>query len=238
MQTLSIIIPCFNEEDGIPQLAEQLPPVIEQLTHDYTVELIFVDDGSTDRTSELIKKNFPSALILKHEKNQNLGAALRTGFAHANGNLVAALDSDCTYHPSVLPKMLPLIDSNTHIVTVSPYHPQGSVENVPAYRLFLSKSVSAIYRILLRSDLHTFTAMVRVYKKEVVKNIEIKSNTFMGVTEILAKALLRGYKAKEIPVTLTARKFGVSKLKTARAIRDHLKLIKAIAAHRFFGASL
>jgi len=238
MHKLSIIIPCYNEEDGIPQLAEQLPPVIEQLKPNYTVELIFVDDGSTDRTSELIKMHFPSAIILTHEKNKNLGAALRTGFAHATGDLVAALDSDCTYHPSVLPKMLPLLDSNTHIVTVSPYHPQGSVENVPAYRLFLSKSVSAIYRVLLRSHLHTFTAMVRVYKKEVVKNIEINSNTFMGVTEILAKALLRGYKAKEIPVTLTARKFGVSKLKTARAIRDHLKLIKSIAAHKVWGSEL
>src|SRR3989344_8368617 len=237
MQTLSIVIPCFNEEDGIPQLAEQLTPVLWQLKQ-YNIELIFVDDGSTDKTNALLHQYFPTATILKHEKNQNLGAALRTGFSHASGDIVAALDSDCTYHPSVILQMLPLLDKSTDIVTVSPYHPQGSVENVPAYRLFLSKSVSRIYRVLLRSHLHTFTAMVRVYKKEVVKNIEINSNTFMGVTEILAKALLRGYKAKEIPVTLTARKFGVSKLKTARAIRDHLKLIKSIAAHKVWGSEL
>src|SRR3989344_2355452 len=237
MQTLSIIIPCYNEEDGIPQLADQLTPVIAQLT-DYTVELIFIDDGSTDKTNELLHMYFPSATILKHEKNQNLGAALRTGFKHAHGDLIAALDSDCTYHPSVLPKLIGMLDDETHIVTVSPYHPQGKVENVPAYRLFLSKSVSLIYRILLKSDLHTYTAMVRIYKKQVVKNIEIKSNTFMGVTEILVKALLYGYKAKEIPVTLTARKFGISKLKTARAIRDHLKLIKSLVAYRVWGAKL
>ena len=238
MQALSIIIPCYNEEDGIPQLAEQLTPAVKTLQEKYTVELIFVDDGSRDNTNALLQKYFPSDIILTHETNKNLGAALRTGFAYAHGDIVAALDSDCTYHPSVIQQMLPLLDEHTHIVTVSPYHPQGSVENVPAYRLFLSKSVSAIYRLLLRADLHTYTAMVRVYKKEVIKNIHIQSNTFMGVTEILAKALLQGYTAKEMPVTLTARKFGISKLKTARAVRDHLKLIKSIVAHRVWGSDI
>ena len=241
MEKLSIVVPCYNEEDGIPQLAEKLPPLIEQLQKEYVVELLFIDDGSTDKTQDLLRTffgGFSYATIIPHEVNKNLGAALRTGFYHATGDYVAALDSDCTYDPFLLVEMLRVLnEKNVDIVTVSPYHPLGTVMNVPRYRLFLSSTVCAIYRFLLRSELHTFTAMVRVYRREVVKTIIIESNTFMGVTELLAKALLRGYKAAEIPATLNSRAFGISKMKTFRTIKDHLRLIWKIVKLKF-GAAL
>ena len=177
MEKLSIVVPCYNEEDGIPQLAEKLPPLIEQLQKEYVVELLFIDDGSTDKTQDLLRTffgGFSYATIIPHEVNKNLGAALRTGFYHATGDYVAALDSDCTYDPFLLVEMLHVLkEKNVDIVTVSPYHPLGTVMNVPRYRLFLSSTVCAIYRFLLRSELHTFTAMVRVYRREVVKTIII-----------------------------------------------------------------
>jgi dolichol-phosphate mannosyltransferase len=229
---LSIVIPCYNEEAGIPQLAQKLPPVLDTLKWQYDVELVFVDDGSSDNTYLFLRQYFPFATILKHEKNQNLGAALRTGFAYVTGDVVAALDSDCTYAPALLISMLDVLDENTAIVTVSPYHPHGVVENVPGYRLFLSKSVSLLYRIVLGQKLHTFTAMVRVYKRDVVKNFSITHNTFMGVTEILAKAVLSGCVVKEIPAVLRVRQYGTSKMKLAGVIRDHLKLLGLIILHR------
>ncbi len=238
---LTLIIPCYNEEEGIPHLAEKLRQSWGAFCEQYDLEVIFVDDGSTDKTNELLHQHFGSKAevkIVKHEQNKNLGAALRTGFVHASGDLVAALDSDCTYEPELILRMATMIDDTTDIVTVSPYHPEGKVQNVPGYRLFLSKSVSRLYGLLLRSNLHTYTAMVRVYKKDVVKNVSFDNNRFLGVTEVLARALLQGYHAREIPAELRSRQYGTSKLKTLREIKDHLGLLRKIAGHRVFGLKL
>ncbi len=236
-QKISIIIPCFNEQEGIPNLAQKLPPALAELNTYFDTELIFVDDGSSDNTNTLLHQHFsntPNTVILKHEKNQNLGGALRTGFAKASGDLIAAFDSDCTYQPDVLLTMAKMMNIETDIVTVSPYHPQGKVNNVPKYRLFLSKSISKIYGLLLHANIYTYTAMVRVYKKEVIENIQFKSNTFLAVTEIMIKSLLKGYKVKELPTTLSVRQFGTSKIKTVKVMRDHLKLIGKIIRYKLF----
>ena len=234
---LSIIVPCYNEELGISNLADQLNPVVEDLRKRYEVELVFVDDGSTDRTNELLHNYFidkDNVKIVKHKKNMNLGAAMRTGFKNSSGDLIAALDSDCTYSPQLLKEMLEMMDEDTDIVTVSPYHPKGKVNNVPSYRIFLSKSVSSIYKILLGSNLHTYTAMVRIYRKDVVKNINFRSDTFLGITEIMIKSLTKGYRTKELPAELNVRKFGASKMKTLSVIKDHLGLISRITLHKIF----
>ena len=167
---LSLIIPCYNEEDGIKNLHERLMPVISDLSKRYSVELLFIDDGSTDKTNEMLQKYFgqtKSTKIIKHNKNLNLGAAFRTGFAKASGDIIVTLDSDCTYRPEEIPNLLEQINSNNFdIITGSPYHPKGGVENVPAYRIFLSKSVSILYKIATGKNIYTFTSMFRAYKKE------------------------------------------------------------------------
>jgi dolichol-phosphate mannosyltransferase len=238
---ISIVVPCYNEEAGIENLRNNLDPVVQELCEEYDVELVFVDDGSTDKTHELLQYHYANkshAKIVKHDRNRNLGAALKTGFSHATGDFVAALDSDCTYSPKLFKEMLSLMDKDTDIVTVSPYHPKGKVNNVPAYRIFLSKSVSKIYKMLLGSKLYTYTAMVRVYRKQVVDNVTFKSNTFLGVTEHMTNALLQGYKAKELPAELNVRQFGQSKMRTMSVIKDHLGLITRIFSHKVFGKKL
>jgi len=236
---LSIVIPCYNEEEGIPHLVSQLNVALQKLEQQYAVELVFVDDGSKDKTHELLQKYYGSdarAKIVQHEQNRNLGAALRTGFSHCCGDYVAALDSDCTYNPEVLLTMLGMMDDQTHMVTVSPYHPQGKVNNVPGYRIFLSKGVSLLYKTVLSCPLHTYTAMVRVYKKEVINQVQFKADNFLGVTELLVKSLLQGYKAKELPVELSVRKFGVSKMKAlpVKVIGSHLSLLSKIVKYKWF----
>src|SRR3989338_2494030 len=146
----SLIIPCYNEEEGIPPLAAKIAPVLTELGQKFALELIFIDDGSRDKTFELLNNYFgsrPDTKIIRHEKNCNLGAAMRTGFAAATGDIVATMDSDCTYDPRGLVAMVDLLDEKTSIVTASPYHPQGGVENVPAYRLLLSKGITLLYRL-------------------------------------------------------------------------------------------
>ncbi len=236
-KSISIVIPCYNEEDGIPYLARQLNPAVAQLQERYQVELVFVDDGSIDKTNQLLHEHYgdaPYAKIVKHEKNKNLGAALKTGFAHATGDFIAALDSDCTYNPQLIHEMMSLMDNNTDIVTVSPYHPLGKINNVAAYRIFLSKSASFLYRLFLNWRLYTYTAMVRVYRKEVIQNISFDADNFLGVTELLVKAMIHGYRVKELPAALSVRKFGASKMKAVplKVIASHLRLLAGIPGYR------
>lgn len=241
MNTISLIFPCYNEEAGIPQLVEQLEPVVKELKKEYAIELIFVDDGSKDNTYELLQQHFGKisyAKIIKHEKNGNLGTALKTGFSNATGNLIATFDSDCTFPPSLLPGMLQLFDDNTDIVTVSAYHPEGKIESDENFRIFLSKSVSWMYRTLLNSGIYSHGGLTRVYKRQVIENVTFKATNFLSVTEILAKAVLQGYKVKEFPAKLRKRQFGQSSMKLVPVIKSHLSFMTKIFLHRTLGFKL
>jgi len=228
---VSVVIPCFNEEDGIPQLKEKLTPALDSLKEKYRMEVIFVDDGSSDKTFEKLQAAFdaePDFHIVRHEKNQNLGAATRTGMRHAKGKWVAFLDSDCTYEPSLLTPMLSQMEQGADLVTLSPYHPKGKVEGVAAYRLALSKGLSFMYRLILRRKIFTYTAMARVYKKEMYPQILSPANDFTSIAEMMLKALKQGMDVREVPAVLSVRRFGESKMKTLRVIRAHLRLIRRL----------
>ena len=231
MATLSVVVPCYNEADGIPQLQEKLLPVLERVKERYPVELILVDDGSTDATYTLLRKTFgslPKTKVVQHERNLNLGAAIRTGIAASQGEWIANLDSDCTYDPALLEPMLLEMENGADLVTVSPYHPNGKVIGVPAYRIFLSKSLTAIYRLILRKKIYTFTALARIYRREIINKIASPANDFTSIAEMMLKALKQNYTVAEVPAVLSVRQFGESKMKTAHVIQAHLWLLRRL----------
>lgn len=234
---ISIIIPCYNEEAGVENLSLQLQLILGGLEKKHQLELLFIDDGSKDKTLELLQQYFgnkPNVKIIKHGKNQNLGAAMRTGFAHATGDIIVTMDSDCTYNPQEIFAMLNLLDDNVDIVVASPYHPLGGIKNVPKYRLLLSKSITQAYRFLTGAEIYTFTSLFRAYKKEVVKNVEFKSNDFLATAEILINALNKGYKVKEYPTVLSVREFGESKICLAKVITSHFKFASGLLFLKVF----
>ncbi len=231
MATLSVVVPCYNEADGIPQLQEKLLPVLDRVNSHHSVELVLVDDGSTDHTYALLVKTFgsrPKTKVVRHERNLNLGAAIRTGAVASEGEWIANLDSDCTYDPALLEPMLLEMERGADLVTVSPYHPNGKVVGVPAYRVFLSKSLTAAYRLILQKKIYTFTALARIYRRAVYHQIASPANDFTSVAEMMLKALKQNYVVTEIPAVLSVRRFGESKMKTARVIRAHLRLLQRL----------
>ena len=147
------------------------------------------------------------------------------------------MDCDCTYDPHELAKMLPLLTEDVDMVTASPYHEKGGVRNVPEWRLFLSKGASWLYRRALRSKLDTYTSCFRVYRRASVVNLQIKEKGFLGVAEMLGRLDLNGGKIIEYPAVLEVRLFGFSKMKTARTIFGHLKLLSQLSKSRIFGKS-
>lgn len=244
---LSIVIPCYNEVDNIDKLRLELAPVIVNLVGILLpggpkiakVEVIFVDDGSGDGTLTSLEKTFTkyndqrvSYSYARHEKNRGLGAALRTGFKESAGEIIVTTDSDGTYQFSTIPKLIACLIPGVDIVTASPYHPDGEVVGVPAYRIFLSRGSSFIYRAIVNSNIHTYTALFRAYRREVVEHVSFSADDYLGATELMIKAMLKGYRVAEYPAALHRRAFGVSKARLLRTIISHLRFQSKLLFHK------
>jgi dolichol-phosphate mannosyltransferase len=235
---LSLVIPCFNESDSIDQMRAQLNAIRPELARRGSFELVLVDDGSTDDTYERLKAAFADwehVQIARHERNRGLGAALRTGFAHARGEVIVVTDSDGTYPFTTIPAMLDMLTPDVDIVTSSAYHPQGGVEGVPAYRLLFSQGASLIYRLLVNRHIHTYTAMYRAYRRRVIEQVPPTLEGYVVMAEILVNALLAGYRVVEYPAVLHVRKFGQSKAKIWRITKSHLRFQAHILRRRLAG---
>ena len=236
-QSISIIIPCYNEEAALPYLANTLRSLETKLSANYAPEFIFVDDQSTDTTFEKLNELFSrksNVKIIRHDTNQGVAAGIMTGIKAAKTDIVCSMDCDCTYDPHELVRMLPLLTGNVDLVTASPYHKLGGVRNVPNWRLFLSKGASWLYRRTLRAKLATYTSCFRVYRRSSFVDLPIEEKGFLGVAEMLGKLDLNGGKIIEFPAILEVRLFGFSKMKTARTIFGHLKLLARLSKIRLF----
>lgn len=236
-QAVSVVVPCFNEEEGLAHLASRLRALQEELGTGIEVSFILVDDGSTDGTWRLMNALFQgdaAFTCLKHESNRGIAAASATGIAAASCEAVAVIDSDCSYDPTLIVDMLPLLASDVSLVTASPYHRDGLVAGVPQWRLFLSRAASWSYRQLLRNNLATYTSCFRLYRRSAVLDLQLRHAGFSGVAEKLALLDRKGWRIVEVPAVLEARQFGQSKMKILRVTRGHLSLMAQIAWANLF----
>ncbi|MEQ1922929.1 MAG: XrtA system polysaccharide deacetylase [Pyrinomonadaceae bacterium] len=238
---VSIVIPCYNEQESLPYLANTLRAVeADLIEHGFTPNIIFVDDLSKDGTFDALQELFgekENVKILQHETNKGVAAGIMTGIRSAETEIVCSMDCDCTYDPHELVNMLPLLKENVDLVTASPYHRDGGVRNVPSWRLFLSRGASFLYRRTLRSKLDTYTSCFRVYRRSAFEGMKLRESGFLGVAEMLGRLDLSGGKIVEFPATLEVRLFGISKMKTAKTILGHLKLLSHLIKMRMFRKS-
>ena len=235
---VTVVVPCFNEQQSLPYLANTLRSVIADSADRYRFDFVFVDDCSTDRTWATLQALFggePHCTLVRHEENRGVAAAIQTGIRAAQSEIVCSMDCDCTYDPHELGKMIPLLAEGVDLVTASPYHPRGRVKNVPWWRLILSKSLSRLYRLVLRQKLHTYTSCFRVYRRQTAVNIPLERGGFFGVTELLGRLDLGGATIVEFPATLEARMLGRSKMKVLRTIAGHLGLLTQFLRLRLRG---
>ena len=238
---ITIVIPCYNEQEALPYLANTLRSVESELADSgYNAKFIFIDDHSKDDTLSLLNELFGSRKnfrIIQHETNKGVAAGVMSGLRAAETEIVCSMDCDCTYDPQELVKMLPLLDKDVDLVTASPYHKKGGVRNVPSWRLFLSRGASFLYRRVLRTKLDTYTSCFRVYRRSSFVDLELTESGFLGVAEMLGRVDLAGGKIVEFPTVLEVRLFGFSKMKTAKTVAGHLRLLTRLAKSRFFGNS-
>lgn len=225
---VTLIIPCYNEIDGLPQLMKRLTAMHAggQIPG---WEVLFVNDGSKDGTRdalEAIAASHDWVRVVHHGVNQGLGAAVRTGFRHAQAPVVCTMDSDCTFAPETLPQMVRMLNEGSDIVTASPWHPESGSGSVHPARKVLSQGASWIYRKILGNEVHSFTPMHRAYRREVIKKVKFDSNGFSAIAEIMVRAMFHGFRVKELPMPVNRRQFGESKINIFQSVGAHLSLMR------------
>ena len=228
---ISIVAPMFNEEDNLQTTIEKVSKELESKGYqDY--ELIFVNDGSQDNTfdkAKALEEKYSKLKVIGYTFNQGRGKALRTGIDASSGDIICTIDFDLTYHESHITKMIKELESNPiiDVVLASCYMPGGKVIGVPKFRLFISKTANLLYRFAFSPKIYTSTCVVRAYRKEAIKFIELESNDKEIHLEILSKLLSNGFKLKEIPATLTRRvnNSGTQKRKTFKFRRHSISHI-------------
>lgn len=232
---ISIVVPVLNEVEGIAQLHEKLTKVHTLLSQIGKIEFIFVDDGSTDGTLACLREAFSDSecQIVAHDRNRGVGAAFRTGFQNASGEIVCTIDADCSYEPDGLKRLVDAIFAGADIALASPYHPAGSVQDVPPWRLLLSRTCSVFYQMISPVFLYTYTSIFRAYRSKVLESIPFQSDGFVSAAEILIRAAQQGYRITEVPMTLRGRKVGTTKMKVARNIGQHLTMQGRVLSQQF-----
>ncbi|BBO33009.1 glycosyltransferase family 2 protein [Lacipirellula parvula] len=236
---VSVVVPMFNERECVASLMASLAGVEAQLGDRYAFEFVLVDDGSRDETVALLNAAIagrPNYRLIEHGVNRGIGAAIGTGIAAASHEFVVSMDCDGSYDPLLMGELLPLLADRVDLVTASPYHRAGGVENVPLWRLRLSRLASQLYGLACRHKLSCYTSCFRVYRRSAVVNLQLENPGFVGVAELLCQVLHQGGVVVEHPAMLRSRVAGHSKMRVVRASLGHLRLIGKVVAARFGSA--
>ena len=216
-QTLSIIIPVYNERQTVMKLLQQVARQPVALRK----ELIIVDDCSTDGTREFLQQadlehvlgnnGTNSVKLALHEKNQGKGAGVRTGLAHATGEIVLIQDADLEYDPGDYPELLkPILDGHADAVFGNRFH-SGSHRVQRYYRFLLNRLFSIICNLLTGLAIHDVTACYKVFRRELIERMHLHSDRFSVETEMTVKVAKLGVRIYEVPIVYHGRTYAEGK---------------------------
>jgi glycosyltransferase involved in cell wall biosynthesis len=238
---LSIVIPMFNEAENVEITLKRVEEVLAQFPGSF--EIIPVNDGSVDNTLEILEKvaeRDEKIKVASYPTNIGRGMALRTGFKKSSGDIIISIDADLSFSPHHILDLIKVLKEEPHIdfVLASPYVPGGKTENVPFHRLWISKLGNKVLRYTMPNHIYYSTGVFRAYRRKVIESLELESDDKEIHLEILSKALALGYRVREVPVVLTARKRGKSKFKFKKTAISHLTFSlfeKPMIVFGFFG---
>jgi len=235
---ISIVIPAFNEETIITDSIDEVENFLVNYSRCSWWEIIIVNDGSTDKTlPKLIgyQEGRPWLKVADLGVNTGRGAALRKGIIKAEGEIIVSLDADLSYAPSHIERMVTkLVEEKADMVLASAYCQNGTVKNVPANRLFISKVGNKILSHMYGENLSVLTCIVRAYRKDFIQGLDLHSNNKDIHLEILYKGKILGAKILEVPADLAWAPQKVAGLTSAPERRSTLKLRKTSSSHFFF----
>jgi len=238
---VSLVFPCYNEEEMIRTYPLRLFPVVERIGRECgeTFEFVMVDDGSRDDTyAELqaLARSRRDVVAVSHGINRGMGAAIRTGVAQSRGDPIITMDADLTFRPEDIPALIAAYRrTGADCVSGSPYIRKGLIKDVSRARLVLSVPVNLMYRFLLGRGITAVSPVFRLYRRSIFEDFSIESNNFEINAEILAKLIIAGRRVVEVPVELHKREHGTSKIRVMREIKNNLRILAKIAKTKYLG---
>lgn len=214
MTTLSVVIPAYNEEDGITDISQRVLAVKESLVAIgiANLELIVVDDGSSDNTAE-IAENIEGVRLIRHTQNRGYGAALKTGFASAGGDFIGFLDADGTYPPEYFPQLCTAALNGNELVIGS--RMAGSESSMPITRRIGNLFFAGLLTLIGRQQVSDSASGMRVFKKEILDRIYPLPDGLNLTPVMSTRAIHEGIKMAEVPIPYSER-VGRSKLSVVR----------------------
>jgi glycosyltransferase involved in cell wall biosynthesis len=214
MTVLSIVIPAYNEENGIAEIASRVlsvEPALKKVGVE-RLELLVVDDGSKDRTAE-IAESIPGVYLIRHPKNKGYGAALKTGFSKASGELIGFLDADGTYPPEYFPQLCEAALKGTDLVIGS--RMAGADSRMPFTRRVGNFFFATLLTLLGRQRVTDSASGMRVFKRETLEHIYPLPDGLNLTPVMSTRAVHEGIKIEEVPIPYSER-VGRSKLSVIR----------------------
>jgi len=216
---ISVIVPLLNEEENIEVLYRELIDQLRELGQEF--EIIFVDDGSTDRTFEIlskVQKDDSRVKVISFRKNFGQTAALSAGFDHARGDIIVTLDADLQNDPQDIPKLLEKVNEGYDLVNGWRFDRKDPFLTRRLPSIIANKIISFITRVTL----HDYGCTLKAFRKEVTKNIRLYGEMHRFIPAIASGM---GISICEVKVNHRARKYGKSKYGISRTIRVILDLI-------------
>lgn len=230
---LSVVIPAFNEEPTINLIIDK---VLKADTLNLDIEIIVVDDCSTDGTWEClneIAKKHPAIRPNKHSKNMGKGAALRTGFKRASGDIVLIQDADLEYDPLDYPQLIkPILDGKADIVYGSRFRSHNPTRVLYFWHRIANGLLTLCSNMFTNLNLTDMETGYKVFKKEILDKIELKENRFGIEPEITAKiAKIDKIRIYEVGISYSGRTYDEGK---KIGLKDAFRAIYSIIRYNIF----
>ena len=227
---ISVIVPAYNEERNIGEVLRRLMKIDWPLDR---MEIVLVDDGSTDHTSQVVA-GFPFVKHIRHEINQGKGAALSTGIRNSTGRVLVIQDADMEYPPECIPRLVePIFVGKVDVVFGSRF--RGSHQGMTISHIVGNRILSVVASFLYNVSITDVMTGHKAFRREVLDSFELESKGFGVEVEMISKSLRHGWKFEETPIDYAYRCFGVSKIAYLDGVKSLVRLIvekvKPIPSH-------